>query len=42
MRTDGWLVGLDHCAGHLVSMTTENTPDLLQKGIATRELPHDP
>jgi hypothetical protein len=35
-------VGLDHRVGHLVSMTTEKTPDSLQRGIATRELPHHP
>ena len=34
--------GLDHRVGHLVSMTTEKTPDSIQRGIATRELPRHP
>jgi transposase len=36
------LTGLDHRVGHLVSMTTEQTPDSIQRGIATRELPRHP
>jgi len=35
-------IGLDHGVGHLVSMTTEKTPDSLQRGIAFRELPRHP
>jgi hypothetical protein len=35
-------LGLDHRVGHLVLMTTEKTPDSLQRGIATRELSHHP
>ena len=35
-------LGLDHRVGHLVSMTTEKTPDLIQRGIETRELPRHP
>jgi hypothetical protein len=31
------LFGLDHSVGPLVSMTTEKTPDLIPRGIATRE-----
>ena len=34
--------GLDHRVGHFVSMTTEKTPDLIQRGIATRERPRHP
>ena len=44
LRTPGGKTrkGLDHRVGHLVSMTTEKTPDLIQRGIATRELPRHP
>ena len=35
-------LGLDHRVGHLVSLTTEKTPDLIQRGIAIRALPRHP
>jgi hypothetical protein len=35
-------LGLDHRVGHLASMTTEQTPDSIQRGMATRELPRHP
>src|SRR5215510_10134808 len=36
------LAGLDHRVSHLVLMTTEKTPRLIPRGLASRELPRPP